>query len=321
MGQHQQIERYRWFDEAIRNRRYPNVPMLARRFEISERTAQRSINYLRDRLGAPLVYIEKRRGYSYRDFDFRIPGPDISQEEILALLIARNLLSHSEGGLIREALNRIRGYLAKTLKRFDLGDERLSRLFSACWHGYSPAQGDAFRIVTDALLEQHPLEFRYQSPETLEISRRIVEPHHLHHYLGSWVLLAWCRTRHDWRMFYLARMEEARALPEYFAPRPESEWRHRIQGAFGIFQGESVPMVLRFTPARAPRIREMFWHEKQQLRELEGGGVELTLPIADLREVKWLVLQHGSEVEVSEPPELREEVRQEIERMGKIYGG
>ena len=49
-------ERFVWFHEQIKAGRCPNARLLADRFEISLRTAKRHIEFMRDRLHAPLIY-------------------------------------------------------------------------------------------------------------------------------------------------------------------------------------------------------------------------------------------------------------------------
>ena len=99
------LERIVWFDAQIRKATYPNASILSRHFELSPKTAQRNIDFMRDRIGAPLEYDPSRKGYFYTDDSFKLPQFPISQEEILSLLIARNLLSSSAGGFISKALN------------------------------------------------------------------------------------------------------------------------------------------------------------------------------------------------------------------------
>ncbi|NLY02408.1 MAG: WYL domain-containing protein [Rhodopirellula sp.] len=43
------------------------------------------------------------------------------------------------------------------------------------------------------------------------------------------------------------------------------------------------------------------------------------MELSDLREIKRWVLWWGAEVEVVEPEELREMVREEVERVGRMY--
>ncbi len=55
MGTKNIYERFVWFDNQVRARKYPNATSLAGAFEISTKTAQRDIDFMRDRLLCPLV--------------------------------------------------------------------------------------------------------------------------------------------------------------------------------------------------------------------------------------------------------------------------
>ncbi|HEY3079472.1 MAG TPA: hypothetical protein VGM69_06155 [Chloroflexota bacterium] len=68
------LHRLQWIDSEIRAGRYPNARRLADQFEISQRQAQRDFEYLRDSLGAPLVYSALRRGYRYDGETYVLPG-------------------------------------------------------------------------------------------------------------------------------------------------------------------------------------------------------------------------------------------------------
>lgn len=93
-----------------------------------------------------------------------------------------------------------------------------------------------------------------------------------------------------------------------------------IQASFGIFQGgDEIPVTLRFTPFRARWIREQMWHPAQTLRELAGGGLEISFPVSDFREVRMKILQFGADVEVIEPEELRRDLDEEIRKMAEVY--
>jgi len=134
------------------------------------------------------------------------------------------------------------------------------------------------------------------------------------------VLLAFCRAREGWRTFYLSRISAVRDTDDSFFRRPEAEWAHRIQGAYGIFQGaDHIPVALRFNPYRARWVREQRWHPDQKLTERHDGGVDLSFPVADLREIKLKVLSFGADVEVLTPEKLRRQVVEEIEKMAHVY--
>jgi predicted DNA-binding transcriptional regulator YafY len=319
MAHHPILERYLWFDGQIRRGRCPNATELARRFELCRKTAQRDIAFLRDRLDAPLEYDHARRGYRYSDDAFTLPPLYATERQLLALLMARRLLQAGGGRLDRDLEGFAETLLASVADR-RLTRERLDHLFSAAWSGNSIAAEPLFRSVLSALTQDRLLRILYRSPRNNERTERTVEPHHLQHYQGSWLLLAWCRRAGNWRKFFVARMEQARTMPEGFTPRPREDWRSHLEGAYGIFQGgKAFPVCLRFCAERARWIRLQQWHEKQRLVLLPDGCLELHLPVTDLREIRLKVLQFGADVEVLEPEALRESIREEIERMSMLY--
>lgn len=87
------LERMFWFDEQVRRKRYPNATRLSERFQLSPKTTQRCIDALRDRFGVPVENDAVRNRYYYRYSSFALPRFQISQEEFLAILLARRLLS------------------------------------------------------------------------------------------------------------------------------------------------------------------------------------------------------------------------------------
>lgn len=319
MAEHVKFERYYWFDRQVRAHLFPNAQTLAEHFEISLKTAQRNIDYMQDHLGAPLEYDPSRRGFFYTEA-FVLPPLQVSQNEILAILLARNLLSGSAGGALSHSIRTFGRKLFAATGNLGLSEIRVKEAFSAVWHGFAPAEAATFRTVADSLIQRQELTFRYFAPSTNEETVRRVEPHHLQHYMGGWILLAYCLDRSDWRKFHLGRMRETKLAGRSFTPRPASEWQPHVQGAFGIFQGGSpISVVLRFNAFRARWIKDEIWHPEQSVRQEPDGSVLLSFSVTDFREVRLKVLQFGADVEVLEPAELRREIRDEIGRMRELY--
>jgi predicted DNA-binding transcriptional regulator YafY len=63
MGAKNIYERFIWFDEKVKRMACPNATSLATQFEISTKTAQRDIDFMRDRLRCPLQYHSGEKGY------------------------------------------------------------------------------------------------------------------------------------------------------------------------------------------------------------------------------------------------------------------
>lgn len=57
--------RIQWIHKKIVNNSYPNAQRLAERFRISHRQAQRDLDMLRKKFGAPLAYDNSKKGFYY----------------------------------------------------------------------------------------------------------------------------------------------------------------------------------------------------------------------------------------------------------------
>lgn len=321
MGEQIFLERFLWFDQQLRQSCYPNAAHLADRFEISAKTAQRSIEYFRDRLQAPLEYDPLHRGYFYRA-DFELPAARISAGELTALLISRRLLSDASAGHLEGELSSVVNKLGGILSSHLPGSLAPDEAFSFRWNQFVPTKNDDFQRVCQALLGGRVLSFDYQAPARTGIVRRSVEPHHLVNYLGTWHLIAYCRLRQDWRDFVLPRMAKLVVESEIFNYRPRADWEPLLTDTFGIFQNRhSFTVTLRFTPARSRLVHGQIWHPDQQVAHDEAGALLLTLPASHPAEILMSILSHGAEVEVLTPVWLRGQVEGEIKRMGQCYAG
>lgn len=59
--------RIQWLHRKITDMSYPNAKHLAERFSISHRQAQRDVDFLKNKLGAPLAFDFLRRGFYYSE--------------------------------------------------------------------------------------------------------------------------------------------------------------------------------------------------------------------------------------------------------------
>lgn len=320
MGEQLFLERFFWFDNETRLGRFPNAFKLAARFEISTKTAQRSIDYFRDRLQAPLEYLIPRKGYHYTDAGFQLPLARLSEMELLALLISSKLISDASAGSLAEELESVSRRLGSLLAANLPGRAKPEEAFSFRWKGISPTDPLTFKVVTSALLQGKLLTFCYYSPTASNSTMRTVEPHHMVNYMGNWHLIAFCRLRNDWRDFVLGRMTLGSVQEELFTPRAASDWRPYLDSTFGIFQNRNnFAVQLRFSPECSRWVRGELWHEGQVEEVQADGSLLLTVPVSHEAEIMMEILKHGAEVEVLEPEWLRDKVIREMENGLKNY--
>lgn len=323
MGDQLYLERFVWFDHEARRERFPNANKLGAHFEIAPKTAQRSIDHFRDRLQAPLEYDKSHKGYYYTDPTFQLPVIRISEEEILALLISRKLITEASAGSLADELGSVSARLGSLLSANLPGRARPEDAFSFRWKNISPTDPLTFKVVTSSLLQGKLLTFCYYSPTASNCTMRTVEPHHMVNYMGNWHLIAYCQLRGDWRDFVLGRMTLSNVEGTAFKIREKDEWEPFLQNTFGIFQNrKSFNVVLRFTPERSRWIKGEMWHEAQTEIVQDDGSLVRTIPASHEAEIMMEILKHGSHAEVLEPEWLREKVINEMkDAVGKYSKG
>ncbi len=315
-------ERFLWFHDQVRNQVYPNAGVLAQRFEVSTKTAQRDIDFMRDRLFAPLEYAAAQRGYRYSEDGFELPSLWLSEAELTALLLAGSFISAVPDNELKAELHNLLDHILEIYSSSDkLNLKQLNSRISLKNIGYYNTAGRTFHLVLDALLKRTSLQIIYYSPHKNETTERTILPLHLLCYMGSWHLIAHCSLRGELRDFTLARIRQASTSANGFDCNANADAiKAFIRDNFGIFAGENRQDVcIRFTPEVAGWVCEQIWHPDQQIEYEPDGHLRLAFPVADFTEIRREVLKFGAAAEVLAPETFRKQVQTEIKKMQKIY--
>lgn len=322
MGKKLAYERYYWFHGQLKAGRCPNARTLAERFEVSVKQAQRDIEFMRDRLGAPLVYIPENKGYQLEDAGYELPPVWLKEEELLALCLALRLASTLPDLRLKRSLYEL---LEKFLTFRFLGSSPtladIKERVSVKNVEYYRVDETTFRSVLGALFGNTPIKITYYTPHKHETTERIIQPLHLLCYMGSWHLIAYCALKKGLRDFALSRIRSMELLTEPIKlPRALPSIRNYIRMNFGLMAGEeSVEVCLKFAPEVSSWISEQVWFSGQKVVANKDGSICLRFPVADFGEIRKEVLKYGASVEVLAPQELREQIREEIQRMASVY--
>lgn len=321
MGDRLKYERFLWFHGRVKAHSYPNARLLADRFELSGRTAQRDIEFMRDRLRAPLRYSREQRGYCYTDNGFELPGSWLTEENVLAVALAVRLASSVPDERIKQSLCLFLDEILGRNGKRGLCSADVAELISVKNVEYSKVSSPHFPAIAEALLKKTPLEITYHSPHKGASTTRKVLPLHLLQYMGSWHLIAYCTLKKDLRDFVISRIGSvAPSAGPIVLPRGLPSPKEYVRRHFGIMQGKKgVPVKLRFSPAVAAWVGEQVWHPEQKTAAGRDGSLVISFPVADFREVIRRILFYGAEVKVLSPKTLARELRKEIERMGRVY--
>src|SRR5271155_2545287 len=98
------LERMMRLHERLKARVFPNCRKLASELEVSAKTIQRDIDFMRDRLGLPIEYDPLQFGFYYTEPVANFPSIEVSQGEIIALFVARKALEQYRGTSFERSL-------------------------------------------------------------------------------------------------------------------------------------------------------------------------------------------------------------------------
>ena len=284
--------------------------------ECSESTARRAIRQLRDFLGAPIVYDRERRGYRYqRDQHgpYEFPGLWFTAEEAHALLTAHQLLEGLQPGILSAHIAPLKSRLQALLTRQRPGNPDIGHRIRILQMAARPTELQHFRRIASALFERRRLRILYHGRERDRTTERTVSPQRLVHYRSNWYLDAWCHLRNELRSFSLDRLQPVETLAEAAREMNDETLDNHYANSYGIFAGEPRhTAILHFSPQAARWVADEQWHPQQQSEVFSNGSLELRIPYSDPRELVMDILKYAADVEVIEPPALREQVRKKL---------
>src|SRR5436190_399633 len=207
------IERMLRIHEELQKGALTNCTTLARFFEISRKTVVRDIAFMRDRLDLPIEFDAQAKVYRYARPVSAFPTVQISEGELLALLVARKALEQYRGTPFHRQLEvsfeKLTGGLKDRIS-FSPADELQSVSFKNV--GLGRADMVVFNALSGATLRQHDVEFDYRKPGETKPARRQVQPYHLAHRENLWYLVGFDCGRAALRTFALPRISNVSVL-------------------------------------------------------------------------------------------------------------
>lgn len=108
------------------------------------------------------------------------------------------------------------------------------------------------------------------------------------------------------RTYAVSRIADVELSARWFERPKGFSIERYFASALGVMNGTANHHVrIRFSKLAADHVRDRFWHESQEFKDLSDGCLELSLHLADLIEVERLILQWGGHAEALAPAELR----------------
>ncbi|HCA30726.1 MAG: YafY family protein [Eubacteriales bacterium] len=287
------------------NRETVSASALAERFEVSKRTIQRDIEAL-NQSGIPIVStFGSDGGYEIMD-GFKLTKQIAGVDDYLNIIIALKGLSSAYDN------EKINATLEKALATMQSSEQRVFIDFTVARE--NTQVNENLKMIEKAIYDENLLQIQYTNAEGA-MTKRIVEPLALSYQWYAWYLFAYCTEKQDYRLFKLPRISECKPIDGSFSKKHEN---------IEMLMKQESPDKRKWIHMKLLCKKEI----RQQALEYLGKNIIETKENGDFIienhapfERMWfsLLLGFGNQVEVLEPEELKNMLKEKAEEILSNY--
>ena len=318
-------ERFHLIDQMINTKGCVQRQQFLDVLEISAATFKRDLEYLRDRLGAPIVWDAKKRGYCYQSEGhvgtaYQLPGLWFNTGEIQALLTMNTWLENLQAGILSDHIKPLQSRIRGLLDQGDHSVEEITRRIRILTQPRKSLENNYFELISQALLSRKRLFVSHFNRQSAQVTQREISPQRLTFYRDNWYLDSWCHTRKAIRSFSVDALQQVDILKAKAIEKSDRVLDKELSSGYGIFSGSTTSIAeLRFTPERARWVAQEQWHPAQSSRFDAKGYYYLSVPYSQEPELIMDILKHGADVTVLKPVSLKNRVISIIADMKNNY--
>ncbi len=278
------------------------APELAEKFEVSVRTIYRDIDIISS-MGIPVYAMQGKGGGIALLDNFVLDKSLLSTREKEQILMALQ-------GIIATEPNNSDELLTKLGSLFQTKNTNWIEVDFSNWVKRNPSQ-DIFQLMKSAIFSRNVISFQYFSSNRESTERR-VEPLKLVFKSKDWYLYGFCLMRNDYRFFKLTRIREMEIQAEVYSREIPSTCsigkQMDIQNAIAV--------TLKFDQDMAFRVYDEF---AEGVTEDKQGNLYVRTNLPDSDTLYSYLFSFADSVEIVEPENIREQVKNKLAAMQKKY--
>ncbi len=274
--------------------------ILAKKLEVSTRTIYRDLDAL-SAAGIPVYAQKGKRGGIRLMEQFKMERSLLDEEEQEHILTALQSLESVGAVDTGSLLTQLSGLFGKqTVEWLDVD--------FGSWGG-ARKEKEYFEICKQAILKRQLISFEYFNSSGVR-SGRAVEPLKLCFKGGNWYVSGYCRKREDIRMFRLSRIYNLETESEVFLPKRLPKEHYKMSA-------DMVSVKIEFSSSAAYQVLDFF--DPEQIEILPDKTIIVNTEFPMGRWITCYILSYGSQARVLEPEWLREQIKEEAEKIYSSY--
>lgn len=302
----------------LKSRGKMKISELSSELEVNERQI---IRY-KEELEQAGIYINsisgRYGGYVVEGKDYLL-GLNVTDEEYNYLLMAQNQLKHENFMFYKEIKLFVEKINIIMKKKFD--NNFHTDYFIKGFKGNFDIERERkiWLDINAAIIMKRKIKIMYSSLKN-EIKERVVKPYGIFQYQGALYFVAFCEYRKEIRQFKISRINKYEILEEQFETDKSFNIRDYMKNSIGIFKDGQVHLKLKVYYPFAQIIKEKLWVDDQKITDFKDNNYLIfEAKMSGITEIKSWILSMGSNVEILEPVNLKEELKKELYKTMKIY--
>ena len=273
---------------------------LSEKFEVSVRTIYRDIDVISS-AGIPIYATQGKGGGIEIADDFVLKKSLLSEKEQEQILVALKGLE----GINKQYENKL---LTKLSAFFKIKNTNWIEVDFTNWQRGNEYD-ELFNDIKSAIINKNIIRFTYFSSNEKETSRE-VKPIRLLFKGWDWYVYTFCLLRNKFRYFKLSRIRDLKILDENFEDSYED-----VVLIKKMEYKDTVHVKLKFDRKVAFRV----YDEMGDIKEDEEGNLYAEIELPNDYNLYNYIFSFGESVEVLEPIEIRNNIRNMINKMSRIY--
>ncbi len=255
--------------------------------------------------------------YSYRDPNFSIFNSPLSEDEILEVYGAIEVIERFKGHAGFNWIEELSAHLRTTL---NMGKEPSSII---SYDDNAQLRGmHHFAQLHEYIRSRQPILVEYQPYKNTEQLKEFIHPYFLKQYNNRWFVLGYNAKYDALTTFALDRILKIEKAAVKFIPNEKYDFDKYFQNVIGVtvYPNDPEKILIEVEKTLYPYISSKPMHPSQHLvRFTEEGDAVISINVIPNYELKQLVLSHGDRMTILSPQHLRDEICEEIQKIIDNY--
>ena len=285
----------------------------------SPNTIRTDFETISDRWGKTIKCVRKGRNfiYFYEDSNFSIFNNPMSEDEIMRVYGALEVLERFEGKEGFEWIEELNAHLRTSLHMGNDGSSVIAYDDNAQLKGMQ-----FFADLHDYIRSKQPIKVTYRPYINPELLEEVIHPYFLKQFNCRWFVLGYNPKYEAITNFALDRIIGIEKVNHKYIPNTKYNFKEYFDKVIGVTIEEREPeeILIEVDAAQYPYVASKpMHHTQQQVSNSDNGNPIISLKVIPNFELKQTILSYGERMIVLEPDYFRKEIAEELQRIINHY--